>query len=89
MKTKLERVEVKRTVLGDDYLAVEDAARRQLFQQRSDQLREVTIQRFAVAALNEDFCAVAKDQRTKAVPFRFENPGAGSGQFADALRQHR
>ena len=53
-----------------------DAALGQLRLQRVDELREVAIERLPVAALDEDFVAVAEDQRAKAVPLGLEDPVA-------------
>src|SRR5690349_14875565 len=89
MQSKLQRVEVQHAVVCDNDLAVEHAASRQLLQQRIDQLRKVTVQWFAVAALNKNLLAVTKDQRAKAIPFWFEDPFAGLGQFGNTLCQHR
>ena len=57
--------------------------------QRLEQLGKVAVQRLLVAALDQDLVAVAKDQRAKAIPLRFEDPVAACRQFADSLGEHR
>ena len=57
--------------------------------QRLEQLGEVAVQRFFVAALDQDLVAVAKDERAKPVPLGFEDPVPAGRQFTDALGQHR
>ena len=53
------------------------------------QLRKVTIERFFVAALDENFISIAKHQGSKTVPLRLENPIPLCGQFIHPLREHR
>ena len=74
MNAELQRIEVERVILGDDDFAVEHAASGQLCAERLEQFREVTVQRFPVATLDQDLVSVAKHQSAKAVPFRFEDP---------------
>ena len=89
MKAQLQRIEVELVVLDDDNLSVEDAARRQCRAQRLQQFRKVAIQRLFVAALDQDLIPIAKDQRAKSIPLRFENPIAIGWQFIHSLGQHR
>src|SRR5581483_4699192 len=89
MNPLLQRVELERAVLYDDDLAVEHAARRQLRAQRVDQLGKVAVERFLVAALNQNFVAVAKHQCAKPVPLRLEDPAVARGQFGETLGEHR
>ena len=89
METKLERVKIECAISRNDNLAVEHAASRQLGQQRSHQLREIAIQRFFVAALNQDVVAVTKNQGAKPIPFRLKNPLPGRGQRIHPLCEHR
>ena len=89
MKAELQRIEVEPAIPGDDYFAVEHALIGQLFLYRFEQLREITIQRFRVAALDKDFIMITKYQSTESIPFRFEDPVAGCRQFADPLGEHR
>ena len=89
MKPQLQRVEIEPAVLGDHDLAIEHAAVRQLRAQRLEQLGKVAVQRFLVAALDQDLVAVAEDQRAKSVPLRFEDPVFACRQFIHALGEHR
>src|SRR3984885_9719707 len=89
MEAKLERVEVEPVLVGDDDFAIERAAGRQLRQQGIDHFREVSIERFLVAALNQDLVSVSKDQHPKAIPFRLEDPCAAVRQFSNSLGEHR
>src|SRR5580704_18283261 len=70
MKPKLQRVEIECAVSGDNDLAVQRAALRQLGAQRSDQIGEEAIQWLRIAALDHEFVMIAKDQRAKTIPFR-------------------
>src|SRR5215213_1295820 len=89
MKSQLERIEIKRALLCNHEFAVKHTLSRKLLQQRIDQLRKITIERFFVATLNHDFFAVAKNQRTKSIPFRLKDPIAGGRQLIYALGEHR
>ena len=40
-----------------------------------EQLGKIAVQRFFIAALDENLVAIAEDQRAKAIPLRFEDPG--------------
>ena len=74
MNPQLQFFEVEPIVLCDNDFAVENASSGQLRAQRLEQLGKISIQRFRIAALNEDFVPVAEDQRAKPVPLRFEDP---------------
>jgi hypothetical protein len=89
MKTQLERVEVEPGLASDHEFAIEHAAGRQLRQQGIDHFREVSIERFLIAALDQDLVSVSKDQHPKAIPFRLEDPCAAFRQFSDFLGEHR
>src|ERR1700678_4269074 len=89
MYALLERLEVETARSGDDDLAVEHAALRKLLFEHRDQLGEVTVERFGVAALDQHLVAVAKHQRAKAVPLGLEAPGIAGGNFGDAFGEHR
>src|SRR5437588_8780057 len=88
MNAELQRVEIECSSASDDDFGIEDAARRQLRAERLDQFREIAVQRFLVATLNQDFFAVAKDKRAEAVPLGFEDPVAAGRQITDAFCQH-
>ena len=79
MDAELKGIEVERAALDDDDLTVKYALSRQLRFYGIEQLREVTVQRFLFAALEEYLVAVAKDQRAKSVPLRLEYPVAPRG----------
>src|ERR1700730_10622162 len=70
MNPKLQFLEVEAVVLGDNDFAVENASSGQLRAQRLEPLGKISIQRFRIAALNQDFVTVAEDQRAKPVPLR-------------------
>src|ERR1700674_5057234 len=89
MKPNLQFLELEPVVLCDHDFAVENASSGQLRAERLEQLGKVSIQRFRVAALNQDFVPIAKDQRAKPVPLRFEDPGFSRRQRVDSLREHR
>ena len=74
MNAQLQGIEVERVILAIDDFAVQHAAQRATASERLEQFREVTVQRFLVATLDQDLVAVAKHQSTKAIPFRFEDP---------------
>src|SRR4030095_6022657 len=88
MNTQLKRVKVECAVLRNHDFAVEHTTRRQLLQQRIDQFWKVSIERLLVTTLNHDFFAIAKNERAKSIPFRFEDPISGPGQIADSFREH-
>ena len=52
---------------------------------RLDQLGKIAVQRFFVAALDQDLVAIAEDQGAKAVPFRFEDPVSPAGNSSTRL----
>src|SRR5688572_30800021 len=89
MQAHLQQVEIEPVLTCDDDLAVEHAALGELRLERSDQLREVAIERLLVAALDEDLIAVTEDQRPKAIPLRLEYPAFARWKLADALSEHR
>ena len=89
MEAELQRLEIEAAIPGDDDFAVEHAAGGQLRQQRLEQLGKVAVERFFVAALDQDLVAVAEDQRAKPVPLRLENPRSVAGQFVNSLGEHR
>ena len=54
-----------------------------------EQLGEIAVQRLLVAALDQDLVSVAKDERAKSIPLRFENPFIARRQFTSSLGEHR
>src|SRR5690242_16932697 len=88
MKTQLERVEIECTLLRDHDFTIEHATSWKLLQDWIDQFGKVAVQRLLVAALNKNLFAVAKDERTKAIPLGFEDPRACFWQLADAFCKH-
>jgi len=74
MKTELQSLEGQSPVSCNDNFAVKNTSAGQLRLESFDDLREITGQRFFVAALDQNFFSVAKYQRTEAVPLRFEDP---------------
>src|SRR6185295_3468298 len=89
MKPQLQRIEFEPAVSCDHYFSIEHALVSQLCSKRVEQLRKVAIQRFCVAALNEDLIAIAKDKGAEPIPLRFEDPISVDWQFANALGEHR
>ena len=69
MDALLQRLEIQAVVGGDDDLAVDHAAFRQLGDGRGNQLGKVPGHRFLVAAADLHLLAVAKKNRPEAVPF--------------------
>ena len=89
MKPKLQRVEVQAVRRRDHDFAVDDRVRREQAKTGVMQIGEVAIERAQVAALNEDIRFATKDNRAKAVPFRFiQETAAGRKRFGK-LGQHR
>src|SRR5262249_57672975 len=80
----LERSELLALALGagDHQLAVEHVAAGW-----EAQLWEVTVERLAVARLDEVLVAVAEDDRTEAVELRLEAPAVALGQRAVRSRE--
>jgi hypothetical protein len=89
MNAELQGVEVEDFFLCDNDFAVEHTASRELGGDRLDQFGKVAVQRFFIAALNQDLVAIAKHQRAKAIPLGLENPSSGLRQLAHALGEHR
>ena len=83
-----EGVEVEAIGAGDDDLAVEDAAWRELGEERGAEFGEVAVEGLAVARLEEEVVAVAEDEGAKAVPFGLEEPVAFAGDGVHALGEH-
>ena len=89
MDAELESVEVEPVGAGDDDLAVEYAALRQVREERGLDLREVAVEALGVAALEEEFVAVAEDEGAEAVPFGLEDPVRIFRDGVDTLGEHR
>jgi hypothetical protein len=88
MDAELEGVEIEMAVVRDDEFAVENALARKLGAQRFQELREITVEGFLVAALDEDFVAVFEDQSAEAIPLGLEEPVTGGGDLIDAFGEH-
>src|SRR6266702_1439056 len=89
MNAELECVEVQSTSRCDHDFAVENATVRQLSPQRFHKLRKIPVQRFPVAALNQDFVGLAEDQCAKSIPLRLEQPVLSRGNFIHPFGKHR
>src|SRR5262249_33677476 len=89
MQAQLQCVEIEAIVLNDDNFSVEHAAWRQGRAQWPEQLREISVERLFVTALDEDFISIAKYQCAKPIPFGFENPVSAFWSFTHWLGQHR
>jgi len=81
VEAQLERVEIEFVVSDNDNLTIEHATLRERGTQRIKQVREVAVERFLIAALDEDLVAIAEDEGAEAVPFGLENPIVAFGKF--------
>src|SRR5215475_11845388 len=88
MNTQLESLEIESAIPGDYDFAVEDTVRWQLSLQGCQKFGEITVKRLLIAALNEDFIPVAKNNRSKSVPLRLEDPAISLRQITDSFGQH-
>ena len=89
MEAHLQQFEIELVaILRDDDLAVEHAAVGQLSLERRKEFGEVAVERLLVATLDEDFVAIAKDERAEAVPLRFEDPLFARRELAHVLGEH-
>ena len=89
MKSKLQRFEFEALLSIDNNFPIQHALFRQLRTDRLQQLGEKAIQAFLVAALNGHIVPIAKDQRAKPIPFRFEDPCGTGGQLVYPFGKHR
>ncbi len=89
MQPHLQGVEIETPRRGDHDLAVHHAALGQPLQQRLVQLREITVQRLEVAALNVEVGGAAKDDRAEAVPLGLEEKVAVGRQVLRQRGEHR
>ena len=83
----LQRLEVQAVIGGDDDLAVDHAALRQLGLDRRDQLGEVAGHRPLVATAQLDLIAVTETDRPESIPLGFIR--GIRGDRLDRLGQHR
>jgi hypothetical protein len=88
MDAELERVEIEMAAVGDDEFTVEDAVGGELGAEGVEELGEIAVEGFLVAALDEDFVAVFEDEGSEAIPLGLEDPVTGGGDFGDALGEH-
>ena len=88
MNAQLKGLEIECAVSGDHDFAIQDTVRRELILQRGDQFGKVTIERFLVAALNENFILIPKDDSPKSVPFWLKNPAVPLWDITDSLGKH-
>src|SRR5688572_1819019 len=88
MESELERLELEPLLARDDNLAAQYAALPELRLQGIDYLREITIERLPVAALDENLVTVAEDEGAKAVPLRLEYPSFTGWQLTNSLCEH-
>lgn len=76
MKPELELIEIEPIIFNDNDFAVEHAASGKGRSERIEQFGEIAIERFFIAALDNDLVPIAKDERTKSVPLGLKNPAA-------------
>jgi hypothetical protein len=88
MDPEQQRLEVEPRAPHDHDLSVEDAPLRQRGEERVDELREVTVHRLEVAALEHHLAPVAEDDGAEPVPLGLEQPLVARGQRVGGLRQH-
>src|SRR5438309_5787411 len=88
MKSELKRIEIETFITRDDDFTIEHALFGQLGFQWIDELRKISIERFFVAALDENFVAIAEDECAEPVPFRLEDPSFAGWELADSLCEH-
>ena len=86
-----QRVEVEPVTarVGDDDLAVDDAALGQRVAERIEELGEVAAERTQLAGDQLQLVAVAEHDAAEAVPLRLEQPAVAVGDRPCQLRQHR
>jgi hypothetical protein len=89
MQAELQRIEIEPLGGRNHDLAVDHAARRQLAREQLVQLGKIAIEGTQIAALNEHLRRAAKDDRAKAVPFRFVEKAVADGKLLRQLGQHR
>src|ERR1700722_16176050 len=89
MQTQLQRIKIKPIILDDDHLSIDHTTCGQRRAEWFEQLRKVALERFFVAALDENLISIAKHQRAKPIPLWLENPIALCGQFIHSFREHR
>jgi hypothetical protein len=89
MKSELKRIEIETFIARDDDFPVEHALVGQLRFQWIDELREISIERLFVAALYENFFAVAENECAESVPLRLEDPSFAGWELADSFCEHR
>ena len=88
MDAQLKSLEVESAIPGNHDFTIEDATGRQLILQRRDQFWKVAIERFLIAALDEDVVPVPKDDSSKSVPFGLKDPPIPLGKIADPFGEH-
>lgn len=88
MNAELKGVEVQASIKGNHEFAVEHALFRELFAEGIDHLGEVAIERLFIAALEEDFVAIAKNQDPETVPLGLVDPVSLMRYFVHALGKH-
>src|SRR5436309_15814786 len=89
VEPQLQGIEVEPAVGRDHDLAVDHAARGEARAQLRLELREVSVERPQVAALEVEPVAIAEDDGPEAVPLGLEEPPLARGQRRRELREHR
>jgi hypothetical protein len=80
----LEGVEVESPIARDSQLAIERAFFGKLFEDRIEHFGRIAIERFFVAALDQYFIAVTKDENAKPIPLGLVNPVASGRDLIEA-----
>ena len=89
MQSELQRIKVELIVLYNDQFAIQHTTIRQALAQRFEQFWEIAIERLLIAALDQDFTAIAKYQGAESIPLRLEYPTSVSWYIVHALGEHR
>jgi hypothetical protein len=88
MDAELKSIELEPAMLGDDEFAIEHAFCGKLAAQGIDHVGEISIERFLVAALDEDLSAIPKNKHPKTIPLRLVDPFALGRHLVNAFGKH-
>ena len=89
MQPELQSIEVEFIVLHNDQFTIQHTTIRQTSAQGFEQFGKIAIERLLIAALDQDFTAIAKYQRAESIPLRLEHPISVCRYIVHALGEHR